>query len=301
MKRKIISIDEEKCNGCGQCITACAEGALALVKGKARLVKETFCDGLGDCIGECPTGALRIEERKAAGFDAEAVQQHLRQKQGAVAEPVSHGEEGGGSGGRNASGGGGTCPGLRMRAGVAESQRRPSGSPTSVRGHALASDLAQWPVQLHLVQPGDACFKNRELAVISTCAPLASADMHWRFIRGRGVVVACPKLDRTENYAAKLADILEEPTLPAVVVVRMEVPCCGGLTRLVRQAAKQSGRKDLTIREVTVGLDGNLLGERGLDKGAAGVHDRAGSPAGEREEEKHERDQGKSLCPGRGG
>ena len=148
---------------------------------------------------------------------------------------------------------------MRMRVGAGGGAVASEPSSGSGTGHALRSDLEQWPVQIHLVQPGAPFLKNRELAVISTCAPIASADVHWRFIRGRGVAVGCPKLDRTEDYAEKLGAILREPTIPKVIVVRMAVPCCGGLTGLVEDAVERSGRQDLVIEEVTVGLDGDIV------------------------------------------
>jgi hypothetical protein len=139
-------------------------------------------------------------------------------------------------------------------------------APTASTGpaHVLQSDLEQWPIQIHLLSPGAAFFKGRELVVLSTCSPIASADIHWRFVRGRAVAVGCPKLDRTEPYAEKLGAILSEPTIPKVVVVRMEVPCCGGLSAIVKEAVEISGRGDLQAEEVTVGLNGNVLGTRDL-------------------------------------
>ncbi len=270
-KRKIINIDEDKCNGCGNCITGCSEGALALVDGKARLVKEQFCDGFGNCIGTCPTGALTIEERDAEAFDIEATRRHLLDTQGAEAvrrmEMSNQAHEDAQRGAAPAappavpSG----CPGMRMRERQKE-DTAPAAAPagSGAPGHAIASDLDQWPVQLHLVQPGAPFFKGRELVVLSTCAPVASADVHWRFIRGRGVVVACPKLDNTEPYAAKLGAILADESIPKVIVLRMEVPCCGGLTMITRQAAELSGRSDLVVEEVTVGLDGDVMGTKTL-------------------------------------
>jgi len=124
----------------------------------------------------------------------------------------------------------------------------------------MPSALEQWPVQLHLVQPGAPFFANKEMAILSTCSPIASADVHWRFIKGRSVVVACPKLDRTEPYAAKLGEIFKDPTIPKAIIVRMEVPCCGGLTHIVQEARQRSGRQDLVVEEVTVGLNGAVLG-----------------------------------------
>jgi hypothetical protein len=132
------------------------------------------------------------------------------------------------------------------------------------RSTIIPSELNQWPIQLHLVQPGAPFFANKELVVLSTCSPIASPDTNWRFVRGRGVVVACPKLDRTEGYVEKLAAILAETTIPKVIVVRMEVPCCGGLTQIVAQAAAQSGRSDLIVEEATIALSGELKGTRQL-------------------------------------
>lgn len=261
MKRKIISIDEDLCNGCGDCITACAEGALALVDGKAKIVRDLLCDGFGDCIGECPTGALTIEERECDEFDAKAVEEHLLASSGQAA--VDRMKE---AAARHATPAApppapaGGCPGTRMRMAESKAAAAPTATAAGLPGQAIASDLQQWPVQLHLVQPGAPFFKNRELVVLSTCSPIASADVHWRYIRGRGVVVACPKLDRTEPYAEKLAGILQDGTIPKVIVLRMEVPCCGGLTHIVEQAVAQSGRTDLAFEEVIVGVDGTIRG-----------------------------------------
>ncbi|HAS84191.1 MAG TPA: 4Fe-4S ferredoxin [Verrucomicrobia bacterium] len=215
--RKIITIDEAKCNGCGNCISGCAEGALQLINGKAKLVKEQFCDGFGDCIGTCPSGALKIEEKAAPDFNIDAVRRNLLETQGIDAVK-------------------------RME-----------------QANQAHDTLPQWPVQLHLVQPGAPFFNHRELVVLSTCAPVASADVHWRFLKGRSVVVACPKLDNTERYAAKLGEIFKNTTLPKVLIVRMEVPCCGGLTRIVQEARRLSQRQDLIIEEVTVGRSGDVL------------------------------------------
>jgi NAD-dependent dihydropyrimidine dehydrogenase PreA subunit len=264
-KRKIIKIDEALCNGCGNCISDCAEGALQLVNGKAKLVKEQFCDGFGDCIKGCPTGALKIIEAEADAFDEDATKNHLRVTQGEDAvrrmEAAAQVHEAKNKQPAHPPMGG--CPGTRMRmgGGGAAAAKPSQGGST---GHAIKSDLEQWPVQIHLVQPGAPFFKNKELVVLSTCSPIASADVHWRFIRGRGVVVGCPKLDDTEGYAEKLGAILSDPSIPRVVVVRMEVPCCGGLTMIVKNAVELSGRADLIAEEVTVGLSGDILGTRGL-------------------------------------
>ena len=236
MKRKIIEIDEKKCDGCGACVTGCAEGALAIVNGKAKLVNEVFCDGLGACIGECPTGALKIIEREASEFDEAAVQKHVQKKTPSA----------------------GGCPGTQILF-----KDQPKAGKSKVESHeasgqVIPSELNQWPTQLHLVPLVAPFFKNRELVVLSTCSPSASPDVNWRFIRGRAIAIACPKLDRTEGYVEKLTEILKSNGIPKVIIVRMEVPCCGGLTMMVREAARRSGRTDLTVEEAVIGLDGEL-------------------------------------------
>ena len=243
MKRKIIEIDEEKCNGCGACVTGCAEGALAIVNGKAKLVSEVFCDGLGACIGECPMGALKIIERAAPEFDEAAVQKHVQKK----APPA------------------GGCPGMQLRFAEQAKVEKSKGEGRGISGQVIRSELNQWPTQLHLVPVEAPFFKNRELVVLSTCAPSASPDVNWRFIRGRAIAIACPKLDRTEGYVEKLAGILASNGIPKVIIVRMEVPCCGGLTMMVKEAARKSGRTDLIVEEATIGLDGELREIKRLD------------------------------------
>lgn len=237
MKRKIIEIDEAKCNGCGACVTGCAEGALAIVHGKAKLVSDVFCDGLGACIGECPTGALKIIERDAPEFNEEEVGKHL-QKQKPHSRPA------------------GGCPGMQIRFGE---KKTPAPAVSTVSGQVIPSELNQWPTQLHLVPPVAPFFKNRELVVLSTCSPSASPDVNWRFIRGRAIAIACPKLDRTEGYVEKLTEILKSNGIPKVIIVRMEVPCCGGLTMIVKEAARRSGRKELIVEEATISLSGDLI------------------------------------------
>lgn len=262
VKRKIVTINEDLCNGCGDCVTACSEGALQIINGKAKLVNERFCDGFGDCIGKCPTGALKIEEVEAPEFDFAATREHVQKLGGDAAvhrlEMAAKVHELKARIGPAMMHGGGGCPGSAMRFNLQRSTTRTPASRGGPR-QAIPSELNQWPVQLHLVRPDAPYFRDRELVVLSTCAPVASADMHWRFIRGRSVVVACPKLDRTEGYVEKLAAILSEPSIPKVIIVRMEVPCCGGLTMIVREAAVASGRKDLEIEEVTVALNGDVL------------------------------------------
>jgi len=281
--RKIIRIDEDLCNGCGDCITACAEGALRLVDGKARLVKERFCDGFGDCIGECPTGALVVEEREADDFDFEATRAHVATIGGSeallrfdtAAEVHAAREAGAGNPGPGSAPGsgpgavalpmmaahhGGGCPGSRVM--FRPDPPASEGSAREEPGSDTPSELRQWPVQIHLVPPGAPFFRDREMVIMNTCGPLAHADTHRRFLRGRSVVVGCPKLDDTRPYADKLAAILRDGSIPKVSVVRMEVPCCGGLTAIAREAVQRSGRDDLAFEEVILSVGGDILGTR---------------------------------------
>ncbi|HOX27301.1 MAG TPA: 4Fe-4S ferredoxin [Candidatus Krumholzibacteria bacterium] len=281
--RKIIRIDKDLCNGCGDCVVGCAEGALQIVEGKASIVREDYCDGFGDCIGSCPTGALTIEAREVPEFDPEAARVHVARARGAdgLAEfdraAARHAPRSAPAVQPRAGGG---CPGSRVRVfptaggGVSPSSPNPSsvqGTPAlslsasaGDPGTVIPPSLGQWPVQLHLVPPHAPFFKDRELCVLSTCAPVAMPDAQWRYVRGRGVVVACPKLDRTEGYVEKLAAILSEPSIPRAVVVRMEVPCCRGLTAMTVQAAQRSGRRDLAVVEAIVAADGRHLGEQAV-------------------------------------
>ncbi len=267
MKRKIIEIDEDLCNGCGECIVGCAEGALQLVDGKAKMVKEDFCDGFGDCVGTCPTGALQIVEREAAAFDEEATIEHVRNTRGEegvkimLDAAVEHEEKEKNVEEEKSKMSG--CPGMQVRMKKAE-EAKAAATIGTISGQVIKSDLDQWPIQLHLVPPTASFFEGKELVVLSTCSPVASPDVHWRFVRGRSLVVACPKLDKTEGYVEKLSQIMANNNIPKVLVVRMEVPCCGGLSMMTQQAHAMSGRSDLVVEEVTIGLDGELRGTKQL-------------------------------------
>ncbi|MCK5805198.1 MAG: 4Fe-4S dicluster domain-containing protein [Lentisphaeria bacterium] len=257
MKRKIIQIDREKCNGCGNCITGCAEGALALVDGKAEIVKDLYCDGFGDCIGTCPTGALSFEEREADAFNPSAVLEHVRTTRGAAGaaefEEAHKRHEEKASKPKLSLG----CPGTQ-----AKTLQRVAAAPAPASADTpkvIQSEITQWPIQLHLVPPNAPFFKDREFALISTCSPLAAPDVNWRFACGRGLALACTKLDRTEGYVEKLSEILSDPSIPKIIVVRMTVPCCGGLTRMALEAAQRSGRSDLVVEEATVSLEGDIM------------------------------------------
>ena len=207
------------------------------------------------------TGALTIVEAEATEYDPAATRRHVEEKGGAAAVRIFDAAAARHQAPAPSARSGG-CPGMAVRD-YSDSRVPPpaaagrAGLPPQVN----PSELRQWPIQIHLVPPGAPFFKDRELVVMSTCAPLASADVHGRFLRGRSVVVGCPKLDRTEGYVDKLAAILSEPSIPRVLVVRMEVPCCGGLTNLVREAARNTGRGDLRVEEVRISLDGKVVQE----------------------------------------
>jgi ferredoxin len=269
MKRTIIRIDSEKCDGCGLCVSACHEGAIELRNGRAVLAKEQHCDGLGACLGDCPQGAITLEEREAPAFVEPAASPGAGSPPADRHLPPVHvqDKDACGCGDKLPVFGVGGCPGSRVRL---QEKVAPApivsapGTAQGLPGKVHASDLAHWPVQLHLVPVRAPFFSDHELVVLSTCAPVASADVHWRFLRGRAVVIACPKLDRTETYVEKLAAIFAQNAIPKVQVVRMSVPCCGGLTHIVRDALRQSGRTDLIVEEITVDLDGTILSTRPL-------------------------------------
>ena len=230
MKRKIIKIDQEKCNGCGACAVACHEGAIGMIGGKAHLLRDDYCDGLGDCLPACPTGAITFEEREAAPYDAAAVQAKREEKENAL--PCG-------------------CPGTAARA-----IYRPD---AAAAGGEVPSELRQWPVQIQLVNVHAPYFGGADLLVAADCTAYACGDFHRRFIRGRVTLIGCPKLDRTD-YSEKLTAILRENDIRSVAVVRMEVPCCGGMELAVKRAVEQSG-KNLPCRVVTLSSDGRILSE----------------------------------------
>jgi len=234
-RRPVVMIDEGRCNGCGQCATACTEGAIEIVNGKARLVSESYCDGLGACLGECPQGAIAIEEREAKAFDAEAVEEHLARRRGQVAEQAL------------ACG----CPGTASQAlGGAAYEAEESGQPAPSR-------LGNWPVQLMLV-PSDAPYlQGARLVISADCVPVALADFHRRFLGGRALLLGCPKLDDAGYYREKLAAILGPNDVESVEVVYMEVPCCFGLVRLVQQAIADSG-KTIPLTLAKIGIRGEV-------------------------------------------
>ncbi len=230
MIRKIIRIDEEKCNGCGACAAACHEGAIGMVDGKAKLMREDYCDGLGDCLPACPTGAITFEEREAPAYDEEAVLRAKKQKE----EKLPCG-----------------CPGSMAR----RIQREESCQ--AVKPAAAPSRLANWPVQIKLAPINAPYFDGANLLVAADCTAYAYANFHEEFIRGRVCLVGCPKLDSVD-YAEKLTAILERNNIKSLTIVRMEVPCCGGLEMAAKRALQASGRF-IPWRVVTISTDGRIL------------------------------------------
>ena len=231
--RNIVKINEEKCNGCGQCVNACAEGAVKLVDGKAKLVSEIYCDGLGACIGHCPQDAITIEQREAAEFDEEATKRHLAKDK--IAQI------------RNEF----VCPGMMARQ-LRVKDNQPESTHTDV-----PSQLSHWPVQLKLVSPNAPYFANADLLLVADCVPFAMGDFHNRFLKEHSVVVGCPKLDDAGFYIDKLATIIQTNKLNSLIVIHMEVPCCSGLTEIARRAISKN-KIEMSFKDVTIDLNGNV-------------------------------------------
>ncbi|MBU5635423.1 4Fe-4S binding protein [Geomonas sp. Red69] len=255
MIRKIVHIDQDKCDGCGLCVPSCAEGAIKIVDGKAQIAADNLCDGLGACLGECPQDAITIIEREADEFDEIAVEKHLGAQGGA---PAGHGHgHGGGHGGGHGHGhghghGGGGCPGSRVQS-FAPAPSAAAPAPGSVQ-----SQLAQWPVQLHLVPVTAPYFKDAELLITADCVPFAYANYHQDFLAGKAVVVGCPKLDDNNAYLTKLTELFRVSGIKGITVLRMEVPCCGGIVMAARQALAASGM-EIPFREVTISIRGEIV------------------------------------------
>ncbi len=235
MKRKIIRIDEEKCNGCGLCVPSCKEGALQIIDGKAKLVSDVYCDGLGDCLGECPEGAITIEEREADAFDEKAATEHVKELNKDEVAPLACG-----------------CPGTMAKS-INDASTPCSGSaPVDQR-----SELRHWPVQLLLV-PVDAPFlKNSDLLLTADCVPVAMPDFHAKILKGKTVIIGCPKFDDVKFYIEKLSEIIKASDIASLTVVRMEVPCCSGLKHVAQEAMALSG-KTIELHDIEIGIEGEM-------------------------------------------
>ena len=237
MKRKIIEIDQEKCNGCGACAAACHEGAIAMVGGKAKLMRDDYCDGLGDCLPACPTGAITFVLREAAAYDAQAV---LASKQEKMRRE-----------GMRLHGG---CPGMQLK-----TLRHTEAFDAAAAPAVPQSRLSQWPVQIKLVPVSAPFFDGAKLLIAADCTAYAYAAFHERFIKGHITLIGCPKLDNAD-YSEKLTEILRSNNIKSMTVVRMEVPCCGGLEYAAKTALQNSG-KFLPWRVVTISVDGNIISD----------------------------------------
>ncbi|HBF34711.1 TPA: 4Fe-4S ferredoxin [Candidatus Sumerlaeota bacterium] len=240
MKRKIVKIDEAKCNGCGQCVPSCAEGAIQIIEGKARLVKEIYCDGLGACLGKCPLDAISVEEREAEEFNEDAAMRHVAKLKATEAPPKSTKLPCG-------------CPGSMAQSFAKTTPATPAANTTET-----PSELTHWPVQLTLVAPNAPFFQDADLVLAADCAPFAYSDFHRKFLSGgRALTVGCPKLDDSDAYVEKLTAILTHSNIRSLTIARMEVPCCGGLSRIAQLALEKSG-KNIPVHEVVLGIRGGI-------------------------------------------
>jgi len=242
-KRKIVEIDEERCDGCGNCVVSCAEGAIEVIDGKAKIVKDSYCDGLGACIGECPQGALRIIEREADEFDPEAVEHYLKEKDQADQSAKAPEET-------MACG----CPSNRIE--MFEPSCEKVNRPTSQSN--AASALSHWPVQIRLVPAKAPFLKGAHLLVAADCTPVAYPDFHRDFVRGRVVLLGCPKFDDAQEYVKKFAEIFKTANIQSVTILDMEVPCCSALPAIVKKGMDASG-KQVAMEEVVVSTRGRIL------------------------------------------
>ncbi len=247
--RNVIRIDEELCNGCGQCVTACAEGAIELIDGKARLVSEVYCDGLGACLGHCPQGAITVEERPAEAFDAEAVKTRLASRAAAVAAPKAEPRAGGHFQG---------CPGSLARMLQARDNKPDEPSTRHDEAFKQPSQLRNWPVQLKLAPLSAPYYQGADILLSADCVPFSYADFHGRFLAGKLALVGCPKLDEVQSYENKLSQILAGNAVRSLEVVYMEVPCCTGLAFMARRAIQAAGR-DIPLRLTRIGIQGEIL------------------------------------------
>ena len=261
MIRRIVQIDQEKCDGCGLCVPSCAEGAIRIIGGKAEIAADNLCDGLGACLGDCPKDAITIIEREADHFDEAAVEKHLggtshaphathathaaRALSAPSAQSAAHGAHGGG------------CPGSR----AVSFAPAPVAAAAETAGSEAArpSQLAQWPVQLHLVPASAPYFQDADLLITADCVPFAYADYHRDFLAGKAVAIGCPKLDDNNAYLLKLTEIFRLSSIKGITVLKMEVPCCGGIAIAAQQALAASG-KEIPFKVVTISIRGEVAG-----------------------------------------
>jgi NAD-dependent dihydropyrimidine dehydrogenase PreA subunit len=239
VNRKIIQIDEELCNGCGQCVVSCAEGALKIINGKARLVSEIYCDGLGACLGDCPTGALKIVEREAEVFDEKAVHEMLNAAKGDDHTVKAH-----------------ACPSASLQTFDAVSGCKKANEPISQESNIAA--LTHWPVKIRLVPPTAPFLKGADISVVADCAALSYPNLHRDFIADRVVLMGCPKFDNQQEYVQKFADIFNTADIKSITVPVMEVPCCQGLPLIVQKGLELAGKK-IPLTKVIISRQGEII------------------------------------------
>lgn len=243
IKRNIVIIDEDKCNGCGICVNSCAEGAIQIINGKAKLVSEVYCDGLGACLGTCPTDAITVEQREAEPFDEAATEEYLKSQPASqpIPPPIEkpHG-----------------CPGTMAR----QLTPQPCHDDSS---ESSPSQLGNWPVQLSLAGTSTPCFQNADLLLVADCVPFAFADFHKKFLKGNPVIIGCPKLDDAQFYADKFTELLQVSSVKSLTVIHMEVPCCSGLVRIAQIALENAG-KEIPATNVTISIKGDIIGQSKL-------------------------------------
>jgi Pyruvate/2-oxoacid:ferredoxin oxidoreductase delta subunit len=241
--RKIIEIDDELCNGCGECVPSCAEGALEIVDGKARMIAEKYCDGLGACLGDCPQNALRIVEREVDDFDEAAVEELLSRKKAATPEPVAPPPGG--------------CPSARLQTFKGQTPCQTANKPAGL-DLAGNSFLSHWPVQIRLVPPSAPFLKNADLLVAADCTAVAYPGFQGDFLKDRVVMMGCPKFDDQQAYVQKFKEVFEEADLNSITMLIMEVPCCGTMRGIISEALKQSG-KEIKVNEAVISVRGEVL------------------------------------------
>ena len=241
VKRKIIQIDAEKCDGCGLCVPSCAEGAIQVIRGKAKLVSEKYCDGLGACLGECPKGALRVMEREVEDFDEKAVEEHLKWQEAERKEevPIAWG-----------------CPSAQILSFTPSKTCQEMNRPVSYGNQVSA--LSHWPVQIRLVPPTAPFLKGRDLLVAADCTPIAYPNFHQDFIKGKVVMLGCPKFDEVQDYIQKFADIFRTADIKSITIVTMEVPCCQGLPMIVKKGLALA-KKKIPMNEVILSTKGEIV------------------------------------------
>lgn len=239
--RKIIEIDEELCDGCGECVPACAEGAIQVIDGKAKLVAEKYCDGLGACMGHCPTGALKVIEREAEEFDEESVEEYLQEleEKAKEAEPVLPCG----------------CPSTNIQI---LSPRVPVNDVGKAGEDEIASQLSHWPIQIKLVPASAPFLKGANLLVLADCCAVAYANLHRDFLQGKVVMMGCPKFDNPDEYVSKFTEVFKKADIKTITIVTMEVPCCSGLSKIIEKALR-SAKKIVPIKEICISTKGIIL------------------------------------------